>query len=169
MGSKDHSFDIVSEVSMQEVDNAVNQARKEIEQRYDFKGSKSEINLEKEKEKEGITVLADDDYKLKAIIDILQSKFIKRGISIKSLDYGKAEAASGSMVRQVIKLKNGIPTEKAKEIIKIIKETKLKVQSQIQEEQVRVTGKNIDDLQEIIALLKGKELDIPLQFENFRQ
>ena|SRR3989304_1093940 len=163
------SLDIVSEIDMQEVDNAVNQARKEIEQRYDFKGSKSEINLEKEKEKEGITVLADDDYKLKAIIDILQSKFIKRGISIKSLDYGKAEAASGSMVRQVIKLKNGIPTEKAKEIIKIIKETKLKVQSQIQEEQVRVTGKNIDDLQEIIALLKGKELDIPLQFENFRQ
>ncbi|MDO8447104.1 MAG: YajQ family cyclic di-GMP-binding protein [Deltaproteobacteria bacterium] len=162
------SFDIVSEIDMQEVDNAVNQARKEIEQRYDFKGSKSEINLEKEKEKEGITVLADDDYKLKAIIDILQSKFIKRGISIKSLDYGKAEAASGSMVRQVIKLKNGIPTEKAKEIIKIIKETKLKVQSQIQEEQVRVTGKNIDDLQEIMALLKGKELDIPLQFENFR-
>ena len=163
------SLDIVSEIDMQEVDNAVNQARKEIEQRYDFKGSKSEINLEKEKEKEGITVLADDDYKLKAIIDILQSKFIKRGISIKSLDYGKAEAASGSMVRQVIKLKNGIPTEKAKEIIKIIKETKLKVQSQIQEEQVRVTGKNIDDLQEIIALLKGEELDIPLQFENFRQ
>jgi len=162
------SLDIVSEIDMQEVDNAVNQARKEIEQRYDFKGSKSEINLEKEKEKEGITVLADDDYKLKAIIDILQSKFIKRGISIKSLDYGKAEAASGSMVRQVIKLKNGIPTEKAKEIIKIIKETKLKVQSQIQEEQVRVTGKNIDDLQEIMALLKGKDLDIPLQFENFR-
>src|SRR4030067_2371685 len=156
------SLDIVSEIDMQEVDNAVNQARKEIEQRYDFKGSKSEINLEKEKEKEGITVLADDDYKLKAIIDILQSKFIKRGISIKSLDYGKAEAASGSMVRQVIKLKNGIPTEKAKEIIKIIKETKLKVQSQIQEEQVRVTGENID------ALLKGKDLDIPLQFENFR-
>lgn len=162
------SLDIVSEIDMQEVDNAVNQARKEIEQRYDFKGSKSEITLEKEKEKEGITVLADDDYKLKAIIDILQSKFIKRGISIKSLDYGKAEAASGSMVRQVIKLKNGIPTEKAKEIIKIIKDTKLKVQSQIQEEQVRVTGKNIDDLQEIIALLKGKDLDIPLQFENFR-
>lgn len=162
------SLDIVSEINMQEVDNAVNQARKEIDQRYDFKGTKSEISLEKEKEKEGITVLADDDYKLKAIIDILQSKFIKRGISIKSLDYGKAEAASGSMVRQVIKLKNGIPTEKAKEIIKIIKETKLKVQSQIQEEQVRVTGKNIDDLQEIIALLKGKDLDIPLQFENFR-
>ncbi|MBI4745347.1 MAG: DUF520 family protein, partial [Deltaproteobacteria bacterium] len=118
------SLDIVSEINMQEVDNAVNQARKEIDQRYDFKGTKSEISLEKEKEKEGITVLADDDYKLKAIIDILQSKFIKRGISIKSLDYGKAEAASGSMVRQVIKLKNGIPTEKAKEIIKIIKETK---------------------------------------------
>lgn len=163
------SFDIVSEINMQEVDNAVNQAKKEIEQRYDFKGSKSEIKLEKEKGKEAITVLADDDYKLKAIVDILQSKFVKRAISVKSLDYGKAEPASGSMVRQVIKLKMGIPTEKAKEIIKIIKDTKLKVQAQIMEEQVRVTGKNIDDLQELIALLKGKDLDLPLQFGNFRQ
>lgn len=163
------SFDILSEINMQEVDNAVNQARKEIEQRYDFKGSKSEIKLEKEKGKEGITVLADDDYKLKAIIDILQSKFVKRGISVKSLDYGKAEPASGSMVRQVVKLKMGIPTEKAKEIIKIIKETKLKVQAQIMEEQVRVTGKNIDDLQDVIKLLKEKDLDLPLQFGNFRQ
>lgn len=163
------SFDIVSEINMQEVDNAVNQARKEIEQRYDFKGSKSEIKLEKEKGKEALTVLADDNYKLKAIIDILQSKFVKRGISVKSLDYGKAEQASGGMVRQVIKLKMGIPTEKAKEIIKIIKDTKLKVQAQIMEEQVRVSGKNIDDLQELIALLKDKDLDLPLQFGNFRQ
>ena len=163
------SFDIVSEINMQEVDNAVNQARKEIEQRYDFKGSKSEIKLEKEKGKEALTVLADDDYKLKAIIDILQSKFVKRGISVKSLDYGKVEQASGGMVRQVIKLKMGIPTEKAKEIIKIIKDTKLKVQAQIMEEQVRVTGKNIDDLQDIIKFLKEKDLDLPLQFGNFRQ
>jgi cyclic-di-GMP-binding protein len=158
------SFDIVSKVEMQEVDNAVNQAVKEIAQRYDFKGSKSEVTLEKE----SIKVLADDDFRLKAIIDILQSKFIKRGISIKSLDYGKAETASGGMVRQNIAIKQGIGKEKGKEICAIIKETKIKVQGQIQEDQVRVTGKNIDDLQEIIALLKGKDLDVELQFTNFR-
>lgn len=158
------SFDIVSKVEMQEVDNAVNQAVKEIAQRYDFKGSKSEVTLEKE----SIKVLADDDFRLKAIIDILQSKFIKRGISIKSLDYGKAEAASGGMVRQNIAIKQGIAKEKGKEICAIIKETKIKVQGQIQEDQVRVTGKNIDDLQEIIGMLKGKDLDVELQFINFR-
>jgi cyclic-di-GMP-binding protein len=158
------SFDIVSKVEMQEVDNAVNQAVKEIAQRYDFKGSKSEVTLEKE----SIKVLADDDFRLKAIIDILQSKFIKRGISIKSLDYGKAEAASGGMIRQNIAIKQGIAKEKGKEICAIIKETKIKVQGQIQEDQVRVTGKNIDDLQEIIGLLKGKDLDVELQFINFR-
>jgi uncharacterized protein YajQ (UPF0234 family) len=158
------SFDIVSKVDMQEVDNAVNQAVKEIAQRYDFKGSKSQVTLEKD----AIKVLADDDFRLKAIIDILQSKFIKRGISIKSLDYGKAESASGGMVRQNIAIKQGIAKEKGKEICAIIKETKIKVQGQIQEDQVRVTGKNIDDLQEIIQLLKGKELDVELQFINFR-
>lgn len=163
------SFDIVSEIDMQEVDNAVNQAIKEIQQRYDFKGTKSEIKLEKEKEKEGITVLADDDYKLKSIIDILQSKFVKRGLSLKSLDYGKVEPASGSMLRQLIKLKQGIPGEKAKEIVKVIKDTKMKVQSSIQGDKVRVAGKKIDDLQEIIQFLKGKDFDLPLQFGNFRQ
>ena len=158
------SFDIVSKVDMQEVDNAVNQTIKEIAQRYDFKGSKSEVTLEKD----SIKVLADDDFRLKAIIDILQSKFIKRGISIKSLDYGKAETASGGMVRQNIAIRQGIAKEKGKEICAIIKETKIKVQGQIQEDQVRVTGKNIDDLQEIIQLLKGKDLDVELQFVNFR-
>src|SRR5512136_1081994 len=158
------SFDVVSKVDMQEVDNAVNQTTKEIAQRYDFKGSKSVVTLEKD----AIRVLADDDFRLKAIVDILQSKCIKRGISLKSLDYGKAETASGGMVRQNIAIRQGIAKEKGKEICAIIKETKIKVQGQIQEDQVRVTGKNIDDLQEIIQLLKGKDLDVELQFTNFR-
>jgi len=158
------SFDIVSKVDMQEVDNAVNQVKKEITQRYDFKGTKSEIELKED----AITVLADDDYKLKAIIDIIQSKMLKRNISLKSLDYGKEEPASGSMIRQVITIRQGIATEKGKEINKIIKETKIKVQSQIQGDQVRVTGKKIDDLQEVIQLLKGKDLDMDLQFINMR-
>lgn len=158
------SFDIVSKVDMQEVDNAINQTVKEITQRYDFKGTKSEVTLEKE----SIKILADDDFKLKAIIDILQSKFIKRNISPKALQYGKAEQASGGMVRQIITLQVGISKEKAKDIGAVIKETKLKVQSQIQDDQLRVTGKNIDDLQEVIRVLKGKDLDIDLQFVNFR-
>ncbi|GAB7028164.1 YajQ family cyclic di-GMP-binding protein [Geotalea toluenoxydans] len=159
------SFDIVSKVDMQEVDNAVNQAVKEIAQRYDFKGSKSEVTLEKD----AIKVLTEDDFRLKAIIDILQSKFIKRGISAKALQYGKVENASGSMVRQVIDIQQGVSKEKGKEINNVIKETKLKVQSQIQDDQVRVTGKNIDDLQQVIQLLKGKDLGLDLQFVNFRQ
>jgi len=158
------SFDIVSTVDMQEVDNAVNQTVKEIAQRYDFKGSKSQVTIEKDT----IRVLADDDFRLKAIIDILQSKFIKRGISVKALQYGKAEPASGGMVRQIITIQQGISKEKGKELNVIIKESKLKVQSQIQEDQLRVTGKNIDDLQEIIKLLKGKDLGVELQFVNFR-
>ncbi len=159
------SFDIVSKVDMQEVDNAVNQTVKEIAQRYDFKGSKSEVTLEKD----SIKVLADDDFKLKAVVDILQSKCVKREISLKSLQYGKAENASGGMVRQMITIQQGISKEKGKEIISVIKDTKLKVQGQIQDDQVRVTGKNIDDLQEIIKLLKGKDLGVELQFVNFRQ
>jgi len=159
------SFDIVSKVDLQEVDNAVNQAIKEIEQRYDFRGSKSEIKWAK---KEDITLVADDDNKLNAIIDVLQTKFVKRGVSLKSLEYGKVEDASGSLKRQVITIRQGIPTEKAKEITKLIKDLKFKVQAQIQDEQVRVTGKKIDDLQEVIQALKGKDLDINLQFINMR-
>ncbi|ABB33419.1 protein of unknown function DUF520 [Geobacter metallireducens RCH3] len=158
------SFDIVSKVDMQEVDNAVNQAVKEIGQRYDFKGSKSEVTLEKD----AIKILADDDFRLKAIVDILQSKFIKRGISPKALQYGKAETASGGMVRQIITVQQGISKEKGKEVVAVIKDTKLKVQGQIQDDQVRVTGKNRDDLQEAIRTLKGKDLGIELQFVNFR-
>ncbi|MRR05636.1 MAG: YajQ family cyclic di-GMP-binding protein [Deltaproteobacteria bacterium] len=159
------SFDIVSKVDMQEVDNAVNQTIKEIDQRYDFKKSKSEVSLEKDT----IKILADDDFRLKAIIDILQSKCIKRGVSVKTLQQGSVESASGGMVRQLITIQQGISKEKGKEVIAVIKDAKLKVQGQIQDDQVRVTGKNIDDLQEIIQLLKGKDLGIELQFINFRQ
>lgn len=159
------SFDIVSKVDLQEVDNAVNQAVKEIGQRYDFKGSKAEVT----RENESIKVLGDDDYKLKAVIDVLQSKFLKRGISIKALQYGKVEQASGGMVRQLITVQQGISKEKGKEIIAVIKESKIKVQAQIQDDQVRVSGKNRDDLQEAIALLKGKDLDVEMQFTNFRE
>lgn len=158
------SFDIVSKVEMQEIDNAVNQTVKEISQRYDFKGSKCEITLEKD----AIKLLADDDYKLKAVVDILQSKCIKRGISLKSLQYGNVEPASGGMVRQAVAIQQGISKEKGKDIIAVVKESKLKVQAQIQDDQVRVTGKNRDDLQEVIRLLKGKDLGVELQFVNFR-
>ena len=159
------SFDIVSKVDMQEVDNAVNQAIKEIGQRYDFKGSKCQITPEKD----SVKILADDDYKLKAVVDVLQSKFMKRNISIKALQYGKVESASGGMVRQIITVQQGISKEKAKDITTAIKESKLKVQAQIQDDQVRVTGKNRDDLQDAIQLLKGKDMNVEMQFTNFRE
>ena len=159
------SFDIVSNADVQEIDNAVNQAIKEIQQRYDFKGSKSEIKWDK---KEEIVILAEDDGKLRNIIEILQTKFAKRGVSLKSLDYGKVEDASGSMKRQVLKIRQGIPADKAKEISKIIKEMKVKVQPQIQDDQIRVTGKKIDDLQAVIQDLKGRDFDINLQYINMR-
>lgn len=159
------SFDIVSKTDVQEVDNAVNQAIKEMQQRYDFKGSKSEIKWEK---KEEITVTGDDDGKLRSVIDILQTKLVKRGVSLKSLDYGKVEDASGGLKRQVIKIKQGIQSEKAKEITRVIKELKVKVQAQIQDEQIRVTGKKIDDLQEVIQDLKARDFDIDLQYVNMR-
>ena len=159
------SFDIVSKTDTQEVDNAVNQAIKEMEQRYDFKGSKSELKWEK---KEEITILADYDTKLNSITDILQTKLVKRGVSLKSLEYGKVEDASGGMKKQVIKILQGIPSDKAKEITKLIKDKKLKVQTQMMDEQIRVTGKKIDDLQEVIQTLKGVDFDLSLQFINMR-
>jgi cyclic-di-GMP-binding protein len=159
------SFDICVSVDLQEVDNAVNQAQKEIGQRYDFKGSKSKIEWDKKKE---ITLLGDDDYKLKALTDILQSKLIKRGISIKNLVYGSKESALEGSIRQKITLQMGIPTEKAKEINRLIKDSKLKVQSQIQDEQVRVTGKKRDDLQEVMGLMRTQDLGLDFEFTNFR-
>ena len=160
------SFDIVSEVNLQEVDNAINQARKEIGQRYDFKGSKSSIDLNiKEKQ---MIVVSDDDFKMKSVIDVLQGKLIKRGVPVKALDYGPVEPSSGGTVRRVIRLRIGIDKEDAKRIVKMIKDTKAKVQAQIMEDQVRVSGKNKDDLQEIIKMLKEAELAFALQFTNYR-
>lgn len=159
-----HSFDIVSRLDMQEVNNAVQQTIKEIQTRYDFKGSKSSIELGKD----NITVLADDDFKMKAVIDILQNKMIKRGVSIKALQYGKQEPASGGMVRMVITLQQGISKEHAKEIVAMIKDTKRKVQTTIQGDQLRVTSRDIDDLQIIIKMLREKDLSFAIQFENYR-
>lgn len=164
--AQQNSFDIVSEVNMQEVDNALNQARKEVATRYDFKDSKTTIDFA-EKEKE-VTVHTEDDFRLKAVIDILQSKFIKRGIAIKTLKYGNVEAAAGSTVRQKITLQVGIDKENAKKLVQIIKDTKIRVQPSIMEDQVRVSGKDKDDLQTIIATLRGTEFPLPLQFTNFR-
>ncbi len=158
------SFDIVSKVDMQEVSNAVNQAVKEIEQRYDFKGSKCSLSLDGE----GVRILADDEYKLKAVVDILQSKLIKRKVSLKAIQYGKVEPAAGGTVRQVAAIQQGVPTEKGKEIVALLKRSKVKVQGQIQEEQVRVSGKNRDDLQGAIALVKEQDFGLDFQFTNFR-
>lgn len=164
--AQQNSFDIVSEVNMQEVDNALNQARKEVATRYDFKDSKTTIDFS-EKEKE-VTLHTEDDFRLKAVVDILQNKFIKRGIAIKSLKYGNVETASGGTIRQKITLQVGIDKENAKKLVQIIKETKLKVQASIMEDQVRVTGKDKDDLQTIMSTLRGKDFPLPLQFTNYR-
>ena len=164
--AEEHSFDIVSKVDLQEVSNAVQQAMKELSQRFDFKGSKSELELDKAKNE--IRVVSDDEYKLKSVIDILQNKLVKRKISLKSLSYGKVEPALSGTARQVITLQQGIQTEKAKEIVKTIKETKSKVQSEIQSDQVRVKAKKIDDLQAMIGILKEKDFGIHMEFVNFR-
>ena len=162
----EHTFDIVSKVDLQEVSNAIQQAMKEIDQRFDFKGSKSSIELDKGNNQ--ITLISDDEYKLKSVVDILESKFIKRKVPLKSLSYGTIEDAALSTVRQIVSLQEGIPTDKGKEIVKIIKAEKLKVQTEIQKDQLRVKAKKIDDLQVVMAMLKGKDLDIHLEFVNFR-
>lgn len=162
----EHSFDIVCEVDMQEVTNSVNQTVKEIGQRFDFKGSKSAIDFDKSKGM--LTLLSDDEQKMKSVIDILQSKMVKRGIALKSLSYGKLEPAAGNTVRQTVTLQQGIPQEKAKEIVKTIKEMKLKVNAEIQKDQVRVKAKKIDDLQIVMSHLKEKDFGVHLQFSNYR-
>ena len=161
-----HSFDIVSQVNLQEVDNAVNQARKEIGQRYDFKGSKSSIELNQKDHT--ITMVSDDEFKMKSVIDVVQTKLIKRGVPIKALDFGHTEPSAGGTVRQIIKLRVGISKEDAKLLVQVIKDTKLRVQSQIMDDQVRVTGKNKDDLQKIIGMLREAELKFAIQFTNYR-
>ncbi len=158
------SFDIVSETNLQEVDNAMNSAKRELGNRYDFKGSKASF----ENDKESITIMADDDMKLKAMIEMLKTYLTRRNVDIKCLDFGKEEMASGNMLRLAIKLKKGIDQENAKKITKGIKDKGLKVQASIQGEQVRVTGKKRDDLQEAMALVKNLGIELPLQFMNFR-
>ncbi len=158
------SFDVVSKVDLQELDNAINQANKEISQRYDFKGSVSQIELKEEQ----LILLSDDEMRLRAVIDVLQSKLIKRQISLKALSYGKIEPAAKGTVRQTVDIKQGIDKEAAKIINNMIKDSKIKVNSQIQGEQLRVTGKSKDDLQTVIQMLKSADLEIELQFVNFR-
>jgi hypothetical protein len=160
----ENSFDVVSKIDMAEVTNAITQAMKEIGQRFDFKGSKSNIT----QEKDGIVIVSDDEYRLKSVIDILQNKLVKRGVPIKNLTPGKIEAALAGTVRQRLALQQGVPTDKAKEIVKAIKDAKMKVQASIQADQVRVSGKSRDDLQNVIQLLKGKDFGIELQFDNYR-
>ncbi|MGG1313396.1 MULTISPECIES: YajQ family cyclic di-GMP-binding protein [Cohnella] len=162
--ASEYSFDIVSKVDLQEVNNAVTQALKEIENRFDFKGSKSSIKLEDR----SLVIVSDDEYKLKSVIDILQSKLIKRGVPIRNLEYGKIEPASGGTVRQTVTLKQGIDQESAKKINVLIRDSKIKVKSQIQGDQIRVSGKSKDDLQAVIALLRGADLPLELQFVNYR-
>lgn len=162
--SKENSFDIVSKVDLAEVNNAIHAAVKEIENRFDFKGSKSSISLEKEE----IVFVSDDEFKLGQVKDILLGKLVKREVPIKNLDYGKVEPASGGTVRQRVKLVQGIDKENAKKIHAIIKETGLKVKSQVQDDQIRVTGKSRDDLQQIIAAIRKADLPLEVQFINYR-
>jgi uncharacterized protein YajQ (UPF0234 family) len=161
----ENSFDIVSKVDLQEVSNAVQQALKEIHTRYDLKDSKSDVQLDA---KEGLVLTSADEYKLKAVNDILQGKLFKRGVSLKSLTYGTIEPAAGSTVRQKVSLQQGVPIEKAREIVKLVKNSKLKVQASIQGDFVRVSGKDRDTLQEAIALLKQSDFGIDMQFTNYR-
>jgi hypothetical protein len=151
---------------MQEVLNAVQQTSKEISQRFDFKGSKSSIDLSKEKAE--ITLVADDDYKLKSLTEILKAKLVKRTISLKALNFGKVENAAGDTLRQIISLQQGLSPERAKDIAKLIKDTKLKVQAEIQKDQLRVRAKKIDDLQSIIKILKEKDFDFHIEYINYR-
>ena len=160
----ENSFDIVCKIDMQEVTNALDQTRREIETRYDLKGTKNEAALEKT----DLVVTVPDEMKLKAVVDILQSKLHRRGVPLKALTYGPVEPAAGSQLRQKITLQQGIPMEKAKEIVRLIKDQKLKVQAAIQENQVRVSGKSRDDLQTVMALVRARDFGIALQFDNLR-
>jgi cyclic-di-GMP-binding protein len=161
----ENSFDVVSKVDLQEASNAIQNALKEVHTRFDLKDSKSNIELEG---KDAIVLSSQDEYKLKAVNDILQGKLVKRGVPLKALTYGAVEQAAGSSVRQKITMQQGIPTEKAKEIVRVIKDSKKKVQASIQGDFVRVSGKDRDALQEIIALLKGRDFGIDMQFTNYR-
>jgi cyclic-di-GMP-binding protein len=160
----DNSFDVVSKVDLQEVSNAIQQALKEIHTRFDLKDSKSNIELEKD----GIVLHSADEYKLKAVNDVLQQKLVKRGVSLKALTYGAIEPAAGGTSKRKATLQQGIAIEKAREIVKLVKDSKKKAQASIQGDLVRISGKDRDTLQEVIALLKGHDFGIDLQFINYR-
>lgn len=161
----DFSFDVVSKLDLQEVENAVNQANKEIQTRFDFKGSVSRIDWDK---KELLTLYSDDEQKLKSVVDVLQSKLVKRGISLQALDYQKIEPAEKATVRQPVKMKQGIESEKAKAVVKALKDAKLKVQASIQGDQLRVVSKSKDELQTTMNFIRGQDFGLPLQFTNYR-
>lgn len=163
---QDFSFDVVSKVDLQEVANAVQQASKEIATRFDFRGSASRIEL-REKELE-IVLVSDDEHKMKSVIDVLETRLVRRGVAVKALDYGKVEPAAGGTVRQVAKIQQGIPSEKAKEIVRAIKDRKIKVQASIQADQVRVAGRSKDELQSAMAIVRERDFGLPLQFTNYR-
>jgi len=162
--AKENSFDIVSKTDYAEITNALNQTAKEVSQRFDFKGSKASVELQDK----DLMMSAEDETRLRNMNDILQSKLVKRGISLKALDYQKAEPAAGGTVRQLVKIQQGIPTEKAKEVVRFIKDSKLKVQASIQGESVRISGKDRDTLQDVIAKLKAKDFGIDMTFDNYR-
>ena len=164
MAKGDNSFDVACKVDPQGVADAVHQAMREIQTRYDLKQTKSQVTFEGDE----IIIQTDNDYVLRQVIDLLQSKLHRRGVPLKALSYGKIESAAGGTVRQRIAIQQGIPMEKAKEIVRLIKETKLKVQSQIQEDHVRVFGKHKDDLQAVIKMLRERDLGIEMQFTNYR-
>ena len=159
------TFDVVSKVDLDEVKNAVAQATKEIGQRFDFKGSISKIEL---KDEGVLTLTSDDEVRLKAVIEVLQSKLVKRGVSIRSMEFGKIEPASKGSARQEVKVLQGIPSDKAKGLVKTLKDSKMKVQAAIQGDKLRISGKSKDDLQEAMALLKKNDQGLDLQFTNFR-
>lgn len=158
------SFDVVSQVNMQEIHNAVDQTTREMATRYDFKGSKSKIT----EDKEGLHLLSDDEFRMKAVIDILQTKLIKRNVELKSMEFGKMEPGPSGLTKCLVKIIAGLSQDKAREIVKLVKDSQLKVQVSIQGDQVRVNGKKRDDLQEVIAFLRNANFSLPLQFVNFR-
>jgi uncharacterized protein YajQ (UPF0234 family) len=159
------SFDVVSQLDLQEVDNALNQARKEVLQRYDFKDTGTVIDWDK---KEKISIESKDEFKVKAVDDVLREKLARRHVALKAVDFGKVEPGPGGRAKQEIKLKQGIDADRARELVKLVKETKLKVQAQVMGDQVRVSGKKRDDLQAAMQAIRTRDLDLPLQFINFR-
>ena len=160
------SFDIVSEIDIQEFDNAINMVKKEMAGRFDFRGTKSSVDFDKQAKV--IKIMADDELKMRSIHTMIEQRMAKRSIDIRCIDYQKEEVATGNMLRQIANLKAGLEKETAKKITKLIKDAKLKVNAEIQDDQVRVTGKKIDDLQEVMARLKQESLGVPLQFVNMR-